>query len=69
MKPKTRLRKNTRFSEKKILHIVEYFCDDYTADYTSKKLGISGKTIDDWYMYLRKVLLWYQERERSEVLN
>lgn len=69
MKPKTRLRKNTRFSEKKILHIVEYFCDDCTADYTSKKLDISGKTIDDWYMYLRKVVLWYQERERSEVLG
>jgi transposase len=69
MKPKTRLRKNTRFSEKKILQIVEYFCDDCTADYTSKKLSISGKTIDDWYMYLRKVILWYQERERSEVFG
>lgn len=69
MKPKTRLRKNTRFSEKKILQIVEYFCDDCTSDYTSKKLSISGKTIDDWYMYLRKVILWYQERERSEVLG
>lgn len=69
MKPKTRLRKNTRFSEKKILQIVEYFCDDCTADYTSKKLSISGKTIDDWYMYLRTVILWHQERERSEVLG
>lgn len=69
MKPKTRLRKHTRFREKKILEILEYFCDDCTADYTSKKLHLSRKTSNDWYMYLRKVLLWYQERERSEVLG
>ena len=69
MKIKTSLRKNTRFSEEKIIKILECFSDDLTADYTSEKLGINRKTIHDWYMYIRKAIYWYEEQESRELFS
>ena len=69
MKVKSSLRKNTRFSEEKILKIIECFSQDYRADFTSEFLRINRKTINDWYMYLRKVIYWYQEQEKQELFQ
>ena len=69
MNTKTTLRKNTRFSEKKILKILEYFIDDMTATYTSKKMEIWRKTINDWYRYFREIIVWNSEQEKEEKLQ
>ena len=66
MKLKSSLRKNTRFSDKKIKQIIEYFCDDVTASYASKKLGIWRKTINNWYKYFRTVIYWFCMNEKEE---
>jgi hypothetical protein len=69
MKIKTTLRKNTRFSEEKIMKILECFSDDLTADYTSEKLEINRKTIHDWFLYIRTAICWYEEQESKELFS
>lgn len=69
MKLKTTLRKNTRFSEEKILQILECFCSDFRADFTAKFLKINRKTINDWYMYIRQTIYWHQEEEKKELFS
>lgn len=65
MKIKSSLRKNTRFSEEKILTILECFCCDFRADFTAKYLKINRKTINDWYMYIRRAIYYHQETEKN----
>jgi len=69
MKIKTTLRKNTRFSEEKILQILECFCSDFRADFTAKYLKINRKTINDWYMYIRNAIYWHQEEEKKQLFS
>lgn len=69
MKLKNTLRKNTRFSEEKILQILECFCSDFRADFTAKYLKINRKTINDWYMYIRYAIYWHQEEEKKQLFS
>jgi len=69
MQIKTTLRKNTRFSEEKIMQILECFCSDFRADFTAKYLKINRKTLHDWYIYLRQVIYWYEEKEKQDLFS
>ena len=69
MKLKTTLRKNTRFSEEKIIEILKYFSSDFRADFTAKELKINQKTINDWYMYIRRAICCYEEQEKKSLFH
>ena len=36
---------------------------DLTATQASELLSIERKTINDWYMYIRKAIAWHEECE------
>ena len=51
------------------MKIIEYFSDDLTAEFCSKKLWIWRKTINDWYNYFRKAIFWHSFVELNEKFN
>ena len=63
MKAKTLYRKNSRLDISIQKKIIEHFSMDLTATQASQLLGIERKTINDWYMYMRRAIAWYEERE------
>ncbi len=63
MKTKTRYRKNSRLDNSIQKKIIEYFSMDLTATQASELLSIERKTINDWYMYIRKAIAWHEECE------
>ncbi len=68
MKVKNRYRKNARLDILTQKKIIEYFSMDFIATQTSELLWIERKTINDWYMYIRKAIAWHQEKESWEKL-
>ena len=66
MKTKTRYRKNSRLDNSIQKKIIEYFSMDLTATQASELLSIERKTINDWYMYIRKAIAWHEECESWE---
>ena len=66
MKTKTNYRKKSRLDIWVQEKIIEYFSLDFTATQTSELLQIERKTINDWYMYMRKAIAWYEAMESWE---
>ena len=42
---------------------------DIPALRTSELTSLNVKTVQDWYQYIRKVLVSYQESERQELFS
>ena len=60
-------RNRTRFGARKTRQIIRYFCEDLTATQTSKLLWIRRATINDWYDYFRRAILWKSLKTDKEV--
>ena len=68
MKSKTRYRKGSRLEAGKIREIVKYFSMDFPAIKTTQLTGLNHNTVDDWYNYIREVILFECEKEKREKL-
>jgi hypothetical protein len=69
MKTKSPYRKSCRISDGKIREIVRYFSLDLPAIKTTELTRLNPKTVDNWYGYIRKVLLWEMNRESDEMFS
>ncbi len=49
--------------------IIRNFCLDFTATQTSKLLNIERKTINNWYNYIREIIVWNCNNEEKEVFQ
>ena len=67
METKNLYRKKSRIWNKKTREIIKYFSLDLPSSKTQEIIGLNPKTIDDWYLYIRKCIFENQEQEKSEV--
>ncbi len=67
METKNLYRKKSRIWNKKTREIIKYFSLDLPSSKTHEIIGLNPKTIDDWYLYIRKCIFENQEAEKAEV--
>lgn len=67
METKNLYRKKSRIWNKKTREIIKYFSLDLPSSKTHEIIGLNPKTIDDWYLYIRKCIFENQEQEKSEI--
>jgi len=60
-----RYKKRSHISDKKIREILEYFSLDFTATNTAKISGVSRQTINKYYDYFRKVILFSLQKNEN----
>ena len=69
METKNPYRKKTRIWTRKTREILKCFSLDLPAIKTSELTTLNPKTIDDWYMYIRKAIAAQCEAEKQEVFS
>ena len=67
METKNLYRKKSRIWIKKTKEIIKYFSLDLPSSKPQEIIGLNPKTIDDWYLYIRKCIFENQAKEKSEV--
>jgi len=67
MEAKNLYRKKSRIWNKKTREIIKFFSLDLPSSKTHEIIGLNPKTIDDWYLYIRKCIFENQETEKAEV--
>lgn len=68
MKAKNPYKKQTRLGVVKTREIIHCFSVDLPAVKTAEILWLNRKTVDNWYLYIRKILYLECEKEKQEKL-
>lgn len=69
MTAKNPYRKNSHLEIKKTRELLKYFCEDLSASSTSRLTWINRNTVNQWYNYIREVILLESLKTDQEIWN